>query len=649
MPRRTLYRYSPALDGVRGTAMVLFMAFHFGATFLQGAWVGINLFFVLSAYLITRLLIEERARFGRLDVLGFYRRRARRLLPGLVLLLVALGVYGTFIAPDEVRTPLRGDILATLFYVQNWHLILRHDQYFGVFNPSFLRHAWTLSVEEQFYLFVPLVVLALVRWARRREVQAAVLLVLALVSAVWTAHIGVATEAAQTHAYYGTDTRAQALCVGAALAFATGLRRHRSEQVRLSAPLVAVLGWGGLAAMIYAYPGVSSFQPFMYDDGGILLFALASAALVLACADGRRSLLRTVLGWRPFAYLGRISYGLYLWHWPVLLWLQRAHPGIGTAPTLLFGMSLTLALAAASYRFIERPVLRGGVRALIPSLRTARAVVAGALAAVVVLAFTAGAAPASGDGPVPMLVPGTPTYRPAATPTRVAIFGDSVPDLLVQQKRPGTYPDLRLTNLASPGCDLVDARYADRAVSVQPAQCTTTKRDLQTLLRRSGASELVVFGGLTLALPHAGPGGGAVGLDDASYRTSIDAALTAYRTAALAAGVRSVSVVTVPCREPDVSRWPTDFKPWFEHSQQTARQVTDPVALNALITEWAARNGAHVIDLYGALCGHGFQPELNGTTLYRDQVHFTSAAAPMIWTWLAPRIRAAAGASGTGA
>lgn len=651
MPRRSQYRYSPALDGVRGTAMVLFMAFHFGVTFLQGAWVGINLFFVLSAYLITRLLIEERARSGRIAVADFYRRRARRLLPALFLLLTALGLYGTFLAPDEVRGPLRGDIFATLFYVQNWHLIVRGDQYFELFdNPSFLRHAWTLSVEEQFYLFIPFVVLALVRFVPRREVQAGVLMALGVVSAVWTAHIGVATQDAQTHAYYGTDTRSQALCIGAALACWTGIRRRRSEQTHFSRPVTAVLGWGGLAAMIFAFVGVAPFQRYMYDDGGIFVFALAAAALVVGCADERASQLRTMLGWRPLAYLGRISYGLYLWHWPVLLWLRRAKPGIGTMPTLIIGLSTTIAVAALSYQFIERPVIRGGVRALLPSLRTGRTVVAGGFATILALGFAVGqgatAANASdpggaGRGPVPMLVPGTPAYVPAATPRKVAIFGDSVPDLLVQRKVPGSYPDLQIANLAQPGCDLVQARYASELQSVQPAACVLTKKRLPELLKASGASQFVLFGGMTLALPHAGAGGAAVSLDDPAYRATIVAALDGYRSDALAAGIQAMSVVTVPCREPDLSKWPPLFTASFGHLQRIVQQVTSPTVLNGVITRWAARRGVQVIDLNRVLCPEGaFHASIHGVELYQDQVHFSVSAAPMIWTWLGPQIRA---------
>lgn len=654
MPRRSHYRYSPALDGVRGPTMVLFMAFHFGWVSLQGAWVGINLFFVLSAYLITRLLIEERARTGRIAILAFYRRRARRLLPALLMLLLALGVYGTFLAPDDVRGPLRGDILSTLFYVQNWHLILRGDQYFELFdNPSFLRHAWTLSVEEQFYVFVPLVVLALVRYVRRREVQAGVLIAVGLASALWTAHVGVATQDAQTHAYYGTDTRTQALCIGAALAFWTGIRRRRADQVRLPHVAVAILGWAGLASTMYAYFEITPFQSFMYDKGGIFLFALGSAALVIGCADDRPSVLQSILGWRPFAYLGKISYGLYLWHWPILLWLKRADPGLGVLPTVLIGMSSTLTIATVSYHFIERPVIRGGVHALIPSLRSGRSAVAASVVAVLVLAFTSGstsspavAAPGADVAPVdvPMLVSGTPRYVPAAEATKVAIFGDSVPYLLMQRKMPGSFPDLKISNLAVEGCDQlsIPVYYSKTQQTPSTGKCLATKNDLPALLKASGATNFVLFGGPTLPIPHLTAAGQVLSLDDRSYRALIVSTLEKFRGDALAAGMKSMSVVTVPCRDGNISHWPSIYQQLLQQPQRIIDQASNPVLLNSIITGWARSHGVHVIDLYGTLCSNGFHPVRNGIQLYQDQVHFSIAATPMIWTWLAPQIRAAA-------
>ncbi len=653
MPRRRRGRfaYSPALDGVRGTAMVLFMAFHFGATWLPGAWVGINLFFVLSAFLITRLLACERAQFGSIDALAFYRRRARRLLPGLLLMLGALCVYGLTAAPAMVRRPMRGDILATLAYVQNWHLISLDDQYFESFNPSYLRHAWTLAVEEQFYLFVPVVVLVLAALFRRRAMQSAVLLIVGGLSAVWTAHIGVATMAAQAHAYYGTDTRAQALCIGAAVGLWAAPRRDGRSPRQLSVPTLAVLGWGGLIAMGIAYLTIAPFTGWMFERGGMYAFALASAALVVACADPDRSLLHRVMGWAPFAYLGRISYGLYLWHWPVHLWLDRAAPQGPAVLKFVIGMVVTTSVAAASYRYLERPVIQGGLRALIPhwSRRTRRSVVTASFAALVAGAVAVGSVPsaaavneAAAARGIP-LVSGQGPYEAHGTTTSVALIGDSVPYYLTKRFPADVYSDLRLTNLGVPGCDLMDLPmdFAGKGIQRNGPKCRGLKQDLTTRLRKHNVQVLVIFWGTLIPVPHVTVAGRHLTLDDPAYRKRVVSRLNAIRRHAREAGVRQVQVVTVPCRTKDPTKYGVDEQMIAGLPDDIIDELTDPKQTNALLTTWAHRHDVPVLDLYGRLCSDGFRPRIHGVKLYGDSIHFGVQSSPMIWTWLAPQIRSA--------
>lgn len=202
---RTQFRYNAPLDGMRGVLMVFFMLYHFGVGVFSGAWVSINTFFVLSGFLITRLLVEEHARTGRIRVWEFYKRRARRLLPALFLLLTTIAGYAAFVAPESARRVLGGDILATLGYVINWRLIARADEYFGTAGgPSPLRHAWTLSIEEQFYVLVPFLIGAVVLLARRRRSQAMIVLALAGIGALWGAHLGLHDVA--DHARPGSTT-----------------------------------------------------------------------------------------------------------------------------------------------------------------------------------------------------------------------------------------------------------------------------------------------------------------------------------------------------------------------------------------------------------------------------------------------------------
>lgn len=210
--------YSPALDGLRGVFILLFIGYHFGLTELEGMWVTINLFFVLSGFLIVRLLTAEQSRYGSIDVWDFYKRRIRRLVPALLAMLLFVMAWGALAAPEGVRRKLGGDVLATLGYVMNWRLIEQGDQYFGTAGgASPLRHAWTLAIEEQFYLVAPLVLIALYVLFRNRRISIAVLLVGAVASAVWTAYLGFHDQSDYPRLYYGTDTRAQALFIGAAI------------------------------------------------------------------------------------------------------------------------------------------------------------------------------------------------------------------------------------------------------------------------------------------------------------------------------------------------------------------------------------------------------------------------------------------------
>jgi len=658
--RRTRYRYSPALDGVRGTAMVLFMAFHFGATWLQGAWVGINLFFVLSAFLIVRLLVEERVEWGRIDVLAFYRRRARRLLPALFLLLVTLGVVGVSAASDTVRRPLRGDILATLCYVQNWHLITRNDQYFQQYgNPSLLRHAWTLAVEEQFYLVAPLLVAGLLVVLRRRWMQACAVLALGVVSAIWTAHIGVASAADQPHAYYGTDTRAQALCIGAALGLWAAPRPRGDGRRRLPKAAVQAGGWLGLASVVYSFIAIEPFSPWMFDRGGMYVFALGAALLVLACVDDRPSLLQRILGWKPFAYAGRRSYGLYLWHWPVAVWMHHSMPGAGTLQRCIVGTVVTFAVAVLSYRWIELPVMRGGVRALVPSslrvgTRATRTATAVTLVVILGLSFTVGQVPSSAQvaneaarGAVP-LVTGQPSYKPRTPHIRVALLGDSVTYYMAQRFPQKQYPDMRISNLAVPGCDMMNLplQVSKDRTSPNQSDCMALKKNLGSRIRAAAPDVLVIFWGSLVAAPHAEPDGHVVTLADPKYRAQVVGRLNAIRATARRAGVKQIQVVTVPCRTTNDNDLPANLGVFLKNPQSIVDAVFDPVQTNAVLTSWAHRHDAPTIDLYGQLCRHGYVPKVHDVELYDDGEHFSLAASVMIWTWLAPQIRTAYAARG---
>ncbi|MTB86873.1 acyltransferase family protein [Aeromicrobium senzhongii] len=641
-----------ALDGIRGGFMLLFMLYHLGVPGLDGAWTGLSLFFVLSAYLITRLLLRERRRFGGVDVPGFYRRRARRLMPALILLLLALGVCGLLVADEFARRQLRGDMLASLGFVMNWRLVLDADQYFSTFgSPSLLRHAWTLSVEEQFYLCVPLL-LAILALMRRR-VAMVVLALAAVGSAWWTAQVGLGDASAIAHAYYGTDTRAQSLLIGMLVAFIDDGWRDRTPAVlRRCGP---VLAWTMLATALALLVVVEPMEPFMFLSGGLLLQAIVVGLLILPLAHGVGGSAGRVLSWAPLAYLGVRSYGLYLFHWPLTVWFGQAFP---TAPVWVAApvvLAISIAAAAASYRWIEEPVMRRGVRGLLPRLRRPGRVAVAAPLGVVLVALAVGqvGATASQVGgrsvDVPPLVAGSAAYDPREKPTRIAFYGDSVADNLVTYFPSADYPDLLVSGLAVPGCDVVDLKPAwnEELGGAPDAECRRSWTNLGERLRDLDADTVVMVLGTLISIPHYSPEGEVWWLQDRPYRRAVEEALDGLVAQAESAGV-TPQIATVPCRIDGRQGQAPALRTYFEAHPDVAEATSDPKVVNSWIRAWARDRDVAVLDLYEVLeCSEGFRPEVNGVNLYGDQLHFSDEGAAMVWTWLAPRVRDHASRAGT--
>lgn len=682
------YSYAPALDGVRGVSMVLFMAYHFGLSELTGMWVGINLFFVLSGFLIVRILTSEHSAHGGIDILGFYRRRVRRLGPALLLVLTSIAIWALFIAPEELRHRTGGDILATLAYVQNWRLLVLDDQYFadqGI--PSPLRHAWTLSVEEQFYVLVPFLLLVLFRFVRSRRARAGVLFGLAGVSAVWSAVLGLHAMDDLPRLYYGTDVRAQSLLVGAGLGVL--LARNGGHEPRLSRPVVLAAGAIGLASTIWSYLFIGPYTGWMYNLGGLLLFSLGSAALVVACADPVGNVFARVLGWRPFAYAGRRAYGLYLWHWPIHLWLGNDCIAGSVLLTGALGVLLTFVVAALSYRFIERPVIRGGLRALLPARTPQGAVVAAGLVPLVVLAaigigplrsgsaaLAAGAPPSAPSptpsaaagtaspspspttaatpdplhrpdtaptggptGPIPDLLPGQPAYVPGR-PARIALYGDSIALGMARGFPAAAYPDVSIAPVVQEGCDLLaDPVYWAKDI-LQPnrAECTWLKEHWPPFVAERRSEVMVAFVSPFLTLKRKLPDGSVIWLDDPRYVQQVEAALEQLRSRARQSGVRRLVLVNNPCR-PWLS---ADNWKVIEQDPKVIGEWKRSTRLNALVENFAGQHSdVQVIDLAGAICGPGRDGTVAGVSLTRDDIHFNPKAAPTIWKFVLGEVSAA--------
>ena len=353
--------YLPGLDGLRAVAIIGVLLYHAGIDWMPGGFLGVDVFFVISGFLITSLILEEYDRSGRVNFTKFYLGRARRLLPAVAVLLIAVGL-AVLIVYQDALSAFREDALATVFYVNNWWYIFVDQSYFeSVGRPPLLKHLWSLSVEEQFYLIWPVFALLLMRSGGRPLVRR-LALVLAIASTVWMAVLsirnGYPVDADPSRAYFGTDSHSMGLLVGAALA--TMWRPGRlSTQVPRGAQLVITgIGVASLAAVIGFYLFVGEFTPWLYR-GGFLALAFFTTALIAAVTHPA-SFLGPALGTGILRYIGRRSYGIYLWHWPIFM---VTRPGIDVEwsepVTFVVRIALTLVIAELSYRLVEMPIRRG--------------------------------------------------------------------------------------------------------------------------------------------------------------------------------------------------------------------------------------------------------------------------------------------------
>ncbi len=499
--RRAHLAYAPGLDGVRALAVTAVVIFHLGASWLAGGFLGVDVFFTLSGFLITSILLTEFHSRGRIDVKNFYLRRARRLLPALYLLLGGVTLVAAVFARGELHR-LRGDVVAALGYSTNWTQIFWNRSYFDQLDrPSLLQHLWSLAVEEQFYLLWPLILVACIA-SRRRWLPLAATVALTLLSTVLMAamfHVG--QDPARV--YYGTDTHIAPMLLGAALAIVVSLRRQAGARGgtlagRVGVDAASVLG---LVGLVWAATSIDYYSPGLYR-GGYLLVGLASGALILAAATAGTVTAR-LLSWDPLVWLGKRSYAIYLWHWPVLM-LTRPGVDVSWPRPVLIPLQVAVILIASdlSFRYVEKPIRAHGFLAFlrgtgtrVHSRRTAHgaqsrptrigAITVTVVAAVAVTLFTAPGAPAgiqvdrSHDITihVPSVAPHAPTPSPTpsathsapstsaapvvnteppfARPVRVSFFGDSQGMTLLLNKPNGLDGSISTSDSTVEGCGVL--------------------------------------------------------------------------------------------------------------------------------------------------------------------------------------------------
>ncbi|MEO8814345.1 MAG: acyltransferase family protein [Mycobacterium sp.] len=489
-----------ALDGLRALAVALVLADHGGIPGAAGGFIGVDLFFVLSGFLITALLIDELARTGRIDLAGFWIRRGRRLLPALVLMVVSVAAVHDLFPPEAVAG-LRADAIAAFFWMANWRFVAQQTDYFTQGGtPSPLQHAWSLGVEEQYYFVWPLLLIAimllLAARARRRGGWATVggarlaVFLLAALGAAASAVLAVtlASDTTRDRVYFGTDTRAQALLVGAAAAallvgdwaaLTAGWSVIRTRWGARIAQLLPVAGLAVLALAAHRAAGTAT----EFRAGLFSIVAVAAIAVIAPVALHQSGLVARALSWSPLVWLGTISYGVYLWHWPVFLVLNGERTGWTGWALFVARCAVTVVLAAVSWWVIEQPIRRW--QPVQVSLLPLGAAVSGTAVAVTVLivpvvdrpsavGLPPEVAAAAVVSPSPPL-PDRPTWRGAPhdpnRPRTVSVFGDSIGWTLMHYL-PNT-PGYHFVDRTVVGCSIVRAgpyRWAGKTLD-QKAEC----------------------------------------------------------------------------------------------------------------------------------------------------------------------------------
>ncbi len=670
---RVKLAHIPALDGLRGVAVAVVLWFHAGH--LEGGYLGVDLFFTLSGYLITSLLVAEWRSTGTIRLGPFWGRRVRRLLPALVVMLVVVGIVARWQVLPAARGDLRDAGLATLGYVANWQAILGGNGYWEQsLTPSWLEHTWSLAIEEQFYLVWPLVVLGVLslqrRWPkgigrnRSRERRVRLLGTVALAGALLSAGgmiVGSLSGATVERLYLGTDTRVAAILLGAAAACfqrVGGGVRPVEGRVRSWLSLGSLGAVGFLALMWLTLDGTSA----VLYRGGLLACGLAAVVIILDISTPGPSLVAPILALSPLRYLGAISYGLYLYHWPIYRFLGEADLGLDGWSLTAARVLTSLLVAVLSWRFVEQPILQR--RWSWPSVRLAPIGVAAAVMALLVGSIGAvDAAPASDEPTRPDLGPREAAERVVVTTTAppagetassttapvarveelidpvVLVVGDSVAFSLAEDGFVYQESVLGLTtvNGARVGCTLMrDAGSEPPPDATFVRDCSGEWPDLITQYEPDVVMVLFgAFGGIE-PVPIEGQDSWPCSPQyDRRWHARLSAAVET-----LAARGAVVDLVTAPsgplAPDGDTER--------FDERQDCINEVTEQVAEES--------PQAQTIDLAGFVCPEGECKEsIDGVYLRYDGLHFRDAGALLISRWLAPhlkRVQVEVGAEDTG-
>jgi len=631
----------PPLDGLRGLAVLAVVLFHAGH--LDGGYLGVDLFFTLSGFLITTLLLEERQDTGAIAFKWFWIRRARRLLPALFAMLAFVVVYAAVFADATELGRIRADALGSVFYVANWRSIVAGQGYWDLFGaPSPLQHTWSLAIEEQFYLVWPLLLGGLLWWRRgSRRAVFAVCIAFAVAGAIWMAMVFDPLDT--NRAYLGTDTRIPALLLGAALAARLQWKGPvTSRRGRIAVEIAAVVG---LEWLVLAWLILDGGSAVLYR-GGMFVCGLAAVAVLASITHPSPGPVAKVLSFAPVRGLGIISYGLYLWHWPIIVLCNEARTGLDGWALTGVQLTISVSVAIASYFVIEQPIRRRGLAAL--PWRPLGPV----LAVVVVLAMVlvtrnardpgfSNADPVAlqqqADDPIGLQRPevrlrNQPLPRPTDRRPRLMVVGDSVGGSLggPLEFDPDKW-QVQTVNRAIASCTLDRDSGRTRSTNGSPRQEAPAcqqwpQRWADDVSRFRPDAVLMIFGGLN-GEPRL-IDGEYHGMCEAFtldwYRRQLDDALTVLAS-------KGAVVYVTP----------------FAYSEATARPDADQTAdcLNPVIRAAVAANpDVRLIPLDTYVCSSPShcKDTVDGVKLRWDGLHYRDHAAEVVDSWLLDQVFAPA-------
>jgi peptidoglycan/LPS O-acetylase OafA/YrhL len=367
IPSNDKRRYMPGIDGLRAIAVIGVILYHLNLPWSQGGFSGVTVFFVLSGYLITDLMIDEWNKNNKINFLQFMIRRFRRLAPAVLVMIFIVTVWVTFTDHPSFEK-LRSDFLPSLFYVTNWWYIFHEVSYFDSFGPaSPLTHIWSLAIEEQFYLIWPLLVILGFTFIKRKRIRVLAILIGVIISA-WLMALFYIPGEDPSRVYYGTDTRAFSLLLGAALAFIWPSQRLSKTLPRQAGVVLEIVGITGLLLIVLMFSVTSQFDHFHYQ-GGMLLLSFITTFVVAALAHPASNLAKW-LSAKPIRWIGVRSYGIYLWHYPIII---LTTPIVNTDGINVWRITLqiaaTLFFSALSYRFVEVPIRAGRFKFTLTGLK----------------------------------------------------------------------------------------------------------------------------------------------------------------------------------------------------------------------------------------------------------------------------------------